>query len=97
MAAKLRPGDINVAVRRGKLMLRVPIAASSVKSTMKAVRFFKLAALTRKYEKAFSDKILHELKEYFLFDGYLNKFYADYIDVSDNNRHMRHYRSKKMY
>ncbi len=93
----LRPRFINVIARRGREVYRAPITASRTKSIMKAIRFFKKAVMSRRYEKTFRQKIEAELREYLGWRGYKNKFFEEYVNVSKTSMHLQHFRSKRVY
>jgi len=93
----LRPKYLNVLARRGREVYRAPILASDTKSTMKAIRFFKQAVLSRTYEETLLGKIQGEMLDYMYWWGYKNKFYEDYVAVSAAGLHLKHFRSKKKY
>jgi ribosomal protein S7 len=60
----LKPKYLNVLARRGREVYRAPILASSTKSTMKAIRFFKQAVMARTYEETLLGKIQGEMLDY---------------------------------
>lgn len=63
----LRPTYINVPVRMANRYYYAPIKASPMRSTMRAIRFFKKAVLSNKHEKSLEEKILAELENTFEF------------------------------
>jgi ribosomal protein S7 len=63
----LRPAYINVPVRMANRYYYAPIKASPMRSTMRAIRFFKKAVLSNKHEKSLEEKILAELENTFEF------------------------------
>jgi len=93
----LRPRYLNVLVRKGMEVYRVPIKASDLKSTQKAIRFFKLAVLSRRYEERLEDKIYDEIFDSLFTFGYYNQFHKEHVETSASNLHLRHYRTKKVY
>jgi len=93
----LKPMHLNVKARRGRHVYTAPIAASSAKATMKAIKFFKKAVLSRKYEKNFFEKLDLELYEYFYKWAYNNQFYVDYTRESESTKYLRHFRTKRIY
>lgn len=62
--ASLRPAYLNVVARRGRELYRAPILASDTKSTMKAIRFFKRAVMSRTVEDTLLAKIQAEVLDY---------------------------------
>lgn len=65
MIDALKPKYINVKARRGREHYEAPIEASSVKSTMKAIKFFKKAVLSHGEEKTLYGKLKVELEKFF--------------------------------
>jgi small subunit ribosomal protein S7 len=93
----LSPRYLNVVVRRGAEIYRAPILATPLKSTLKAIRFFKQAVLSRRYDKTLREKIENELYDFYFTFGYYNEYHMDYVSLSDNSLHLKHYRSKRIY
>jgi len=93
----LRPSYINVLVRRGAEVYRVPIKASPLKSTIRAIRFFKLAVLARVNEDTLEDKIRAEVHDSLFTFGYYNPFHKEYVELSEKHIHLSNYRTKKVY
>lgn len=92
----LRPQYINVPVRAGPRYYYAPIKASPFRSTLRAIRFFKMAVLSHKDKKSLEEKILFELENIFEFWGYVNPFYHDYITISENNKYLAHFRKRRV-
>jgi len=92
----LRPLYINVPVRMANRYYYAPIRASPMRSTMRAIRFFKMAVLSNKHEKNLEGKILAELENTFEFLGYVNSFYHDYVTMSENNKYLAHFRKRRI-
>lgn len=63
----MRPSYINVPVRKGNRYYYAPIPASPLRSTLRAIRFFKMAVMAHKHEDSLEDKILLELEYIFEF------------------------------
>eukprot|EP00456_Euglypha_rotunda_P053777 TRINITY_DN4342_c0_g1_i10.p1 TRINITY_DN4342_c0_g1~~TRINITY_DN4342_c0_g1_i10.p1 ORF type:complete len:463 (+),score=-28.29 TRINITY_DN4342_c0_g1_i10:192-1391(+) len=63
----LRPKYINVPVRAGPRYYYAPILASPFRSTLRAIRFFKMAVMSHKDKKSLHEKILFELENIFEF------------------------------
>lgn len=75
-----------------------PIPASDLKSTIKAIHFFKKAVLDNRYEISFEDKILNELDLMLDEDsGYYNPYYEEYVAESERTEHLSHYRKRSIY
>lgn len=93
----LRPAQLNLKARRGRVVYTAPILASETKSIMKAIRFFKQSVLSRKEFTCLYDKVITELYDYVWWGGYVNKYYEDYVRITRASAHLRHYRKERMY
>jgi ribosomal protein S7 len=60
----LMPKYLNVVARRGRIVYRAPIEASRPKSVMKAIKFFKFAALSRQTDLTIYEKIRGEFLDF---------------------------------
>lgn len=74
-----------------------PMPASDLKSTIKAIHFFKRAVLDNKYEETFERKILCEIENIFFGLGYYNRYHSEYEYISDKTKFLSHFRAKTMY
>lgn len=92
----LRPTYINVPVRMAARYYYAPIKASPMRSTMRAIRFFKMAVMSNTHEKSLEEKILCELEYTFGFWGYVNPYYHDYITLSENSKYLAHFRKRRV-
>lgn len=93
----LRPRYLNVKCRQGNRYFTAPIPATLPKTFMKALRFFKKAAMARKAEPLYARKIAGEFLDYLYWDNFNNHFYEDYVDTSNRSKHLKHFRIKKSY
>lgn len=92
----LRPSHINVPVRMAARYYYAPIKASPMRSTMRAIRFFKMAVLSNTHEKSLEGKILCELEHTFESWGYVNPYYHDYVTLSENSKYLAHFRKRRV-
>lgn len=92
----LRPQYINVIARRGRDIYRAPILASRTKSVMKAIKFFKKSVMAR-LDDSLEEKIANEILDYLFWNGYKNAPFEEYTALSRRSKHLRHFRSKKIY
>jgi ribosomal protein S7 len=92
----LRPLYINVPVRMANRYYYAPIRASPMRSTMRAIRFFKMGVFANKHVSSLEAKILAELSNTFEFWGYVNPFYHDYVTMSENNKYLAHFRKRRI-
>ena len=89
---RVRPGLINVPVRFGKNIERVPMAITESKSFRKAIFYISQAVNDRKYDHILEEKIFNEFFDMFHTAGYFNKYSAENARLVKENSHLKHFR-----